>query len=217
MPVHAPSQPLRAVALAEQARRSLLTAIIDGDLEPGEALRETTLGETLGISRTPVREALHRLAEIDLVRADSSRGYRVTPLEAERLRETVEVLAELSGMAARLALPRFSEDDVAHVAESARRILAVGPATGPSLYGSATIDLIAERCGNAVLRESLDRYRPHMLRLLRLNATAISPRVVAAHAEDLVAALRSADPDAFDVSVRAYYLAVGTELLRPLA
>lgn len=81
---------LRFVQKADQVFDSLRTAIVSGRLAPGQPLRDRELAEQLGVSRTPVREALQRLAATGLV-IGSDRGWSVAPLTEQDIRELFEI------------------------------------------------------------------------------------------------------------------------------
>ena len=213
MPITSAHEPVRAVPLAARARDTLLAAIIEGELEPAEVLRETTLAAALGISRTPIREALHRLAEIDLVRIDSSHGYHVTPIEPDRLAQMIQVMAELNGMAARLAVPRLTEDDLAWFEANADRVPLFDVPLGLVPAGFQAVTLFTDRCDSDVLLETIARIRPHLLRLLRTHRAAIAQRGATMRTVGLLAALRQNDPALVGETVRSYYETVGMELL----
>lgn len=83
-----------------------------GELAPGERLTEDELAAWLGISRTPVREALGRLASIGLVELDATRGARVAPLELGRMLDLVQVSRQLVLLAQRLAAERATDDEI---------------------------------------------------------------------------------------------------------
>ncbi|MGF1594272.1 MAG: GntR family transcriptional regulator [Kiloniellaceae bacterium] len=92
-----------STSLAERAYEGLLAAIAEGRLTPGQAVRETALAAQLGISRTPIREALQRLARDGLVRLDARNGARVAELSLEAIQELYDLREILEGSAARLA------------------------------------------------------------------------------------------------------------------
>jgi DNA-binding GntR family transcriptional regulator len=73
-------------------------AIVSGELAPGSVLRQEQLSERFGVSRTPVREALRRLAALGLVSFEPNRGVRVRTLSYEDLREAFLVRAELEAL-----------------------------------------------------------------------------------------------------------------------
>ncbi|MFD1883266.1 GntR family transcriptional regulator [Paracoccus pacificus] len=91
----------------------LLALIENGELHPGRRLRETELAERLGISRTPVREALHRLHAMGLAQQGPRRGLIITQISYDRLRQLFEVREGLEGMATRLAASHASGAEIA--------------------------------------------------------------------------------------------------------
>jgi DNA-binding GntR family transcriptional regulator len=87
-------------------------AIVSGELAPGTVLRQEQLSEQYGVSRTPVREALRRLAALGLVSFVPNRGVRVRTLSRDELREAFLVRAELESLATELATPRIGETEL---------------------------------------------------------------------------------------------------------
>jgi DNA-binding GntR family transcriptional regulator len=87
-------------------------AIVSGELPPGAVLRQEQLSEQFAVSRTPVREALRRLAALGLVSFEPNRGVRVRTLSREELREAFLVRAELESLATDLAAPKMTEEDL---------------------------------------------------------------------------------------------------------
>jgi DNA-binding GntR family transcriptional regulator len=87
-------------------------AIVSGELEPGTVLRQEQLSEQFNVSRTPVREALRRLAALGLVSFVPNRGVRVRTISRDELHEAFMVRAELEGLATEVAVPKFALDDL---------------------------------------------------------------------------------------------------------
>jgi len=85
--------------------------IIAGRFQPGERLDEVSLAERYGVSRTPIREALHALAASGLLEVRPHRGTIVADASPERLFEMFEVMAELEAMCGRYAARRMSESE----------------------------------------------------------------------------------------------------------
>lgn len=96
-------------------------AIIDGRLPPGQRLKEEELARELGISRTPVREALLLLESEGLVESIPRRGATVRSYAVSDLDDVYQLRALLEGHAARLAAARISPDDVARLEKSCDR------------------------------------------------------------------------------------------------
>jgi DNA-binding GntR family transcriptional regulator len=90
-------QPLRS-----QIRSHLVERLLGGDLEPGSQLNENQLTEELGVSRTPLREALLQLEFEGLLRSTPGKGFSVAPLEEEEMMSLFEVGGELESLALRL-------------------------------------------------------------------------------------------------------------------
>ena len=97
---------------ADQAYRVLLEDIVTLKLEPGQVLVEDELRQRLGLGRTPVREALQRLGNEELVVVLPRRGTLVSQINITDLTEIYEVRAPLEGLAARLAAERFGDGEL---------------------------------------------------------------------------------------------------------
>lgn len=89
---------------------NLKTAILSGQLGPKERLTEEHLAETLGVSRTPVREALYKLEAEGLIRPLETRGFIVSGDSKEEVEELFEIRAILEGYALRITSERISEE-----------------------------------------------------------------------------------------------------------
>lgn len=98
------AQPTESQALRAEAR--LREAILAGDLAPGLRLTEQALGARLGVSRTPVRVALFRLAEEGLLAPLAAGGFVVQSYSADEVRDSIELRGTLEGLAVRLAAER---------------------------------------------------------------------------------------------------------------
>ena len=86
----------------------LKQAIISGDIPPGSRMVETRIAETMGVSRTPVREAIHKLEREGLLTKQAHSGFSVTGITREDIEECFGIRAVLEGYAARLATVRHT-------------------------------------------------------------------------------------------------------------
>ena len=102
-------------SLEESVYQRLEEEILSGKLSRGETLTETSLTARLGASRTPVRAALHRLAEEGLVEISPNRGAVVMGVTAEDLVDIYKMRMRLEGLASREAAEKISEEDKADV------------------------------------------------------------------------------------------------------
>jgi DNA-binding GntR family transcriptional regulator len=96
--------------LIEQVYARILEAITDRSLPPGHRIRQNELAEKLGVSRQPVSHALHLLHRQGLVAESGRRGFEVTRLDPERIRQLYEVRGAIDALAARLAAGRARSD-----------------------------------------------------------------------------------------------------------
>src|SRR5438876_5269430 len=106
---------------ADDIALALEDDIVSGRIEAGSVLRQEQLSERFGVSRTPIREALRRLAALGLVSFVPNRGVRVRTLSRDELREAFLVRAELESLATELAVPRMTEEDLAALDAAEKR------------------------------------------------------------------------------------------------
>jgi DNA-binding GntR family transcriptional regulator len=99
---------LTPTTLSDKIFQALATAIVSGQLKPGQRLDEPSLCREFGVSRTPVREAFRRLSGTELVETAPRRGVTVARVDVEKLTEMFEALAEFEGLCARLSAVRMT-------------------------------------------------------------------------------------------------------------
>lgn len=106
---------------ADDLALALEEAIVSGEIPPGSVLRQEHLSEQFQVSRTPVREALRRLAALGLVSFEPNRGVRVRMLSRDELREAFMVRAELESLATEIATPKMSTADLVELEDAEQR------------------------------------------------------------------------------------------------
>ena len=126
MPIPPTSPGVDRGLLRDDVYRRLRDAIVDGTFTPGEQLRDLELAAWLGVSRTPVREALLRLAQNGLVLAHPGRSTIVSPLDVREVRDARDVVAAMHEVAVREAVPVLTEEDLAAMRDANRRFAAAG-------------------------------------------------------------------------------------------
>ncbi|HEV8534459.1 MAG TPA: GntR family transcriptional regulator [Candidatus Limnocylindria bacterium] len=139
---------------SERVFRELRNMIIDGEMGPGTRLVELSLATQFGVSRTPVREALKRLVDGNLLHADPIRGLVVRTPEATEVEEVYLVREVLDGLAARLATERVRPDDLARlrlINDAMREGIREGRTDVIVNANIAFHDLIYEIAGNRTL------------------------------------------------------------------
>lgn len=115
MPVPSEPDPVRPEegSLADAAFARLSRAIIDGTLREGEILHDRDIATWLGISRTPIRDAVMRLTLLGLLETSPSRYTRVTEVDDDLVRDTLEYTGHQASLALRLAIPRMTDEQIA--------------------------------------------------------------------------------------------------------
>jgi len=193
------------------------SAIIDLRLDPGEALREGTVAEQLGVSKTPVREALTRLEQEGLVEATSFKGAVVSGYADQDLREIYELRELLEGAAARAAATEATTAALERletcVARS-RELRARGDLVGlADLLGEFDV-LVFDQVANQRIRALIENLRAHLARIGKLTQ-GIPGRVEASvdeHAR-IVDAIAAHDPDEAERRMRDHIRSVLSDQL----
>jgi DNA-binding GntR family transcriptional regulator len=146
------------VRAADQAYLAIRGLIADGDFDAGERIEEIPLSERLGVSRTPVREALQRLACEGLVICRPNRGYQIVPAGEELVRESYPILGALEAAAVRLAGPALA----AATGELDALVVALETEANPARQYELDHDFhrrVVRDCGNARLLALIETER----------------------------------------------------------
>lgn len=146
--------------LEEQAYNEIRKLILNGVLPPGEQLIETKLADQLGMSRTPVRNALIRLKREKLVESTPGGGTVVVSLSPVDVAETYDIREVIEGLAVRLLARRITSTEAGIIRKLAAR------ADMPSATLSDDLEFhsaIVRMCGNARLNELVDAFCLHSM------------------------------------------------------
>lgn len=173
---------LRNIPIRERAFTVLREAIIAGDLSPGERLVEELLAERFQVSRTPLREAIHKLELEGFVTRLPKRGVIVAEISVRQARELYDVRSYLDGFAARLTAERLTEPERGKLLQIKKEI-ALAQAKGDFALLRKHSDefhaLIKDACKHEVLLEHLNKLYPHLLRYRNLAALHQSSKTLA--------------------------------------
>ncbi len=121
MPIPHEAPAINRSLLRDDVHRRLQDAIVQGALAPGEQLRDLELADWLGVSRTPVREALLRLGAAGLVVASPGRSTVVTTLDVRAVREARDVVAAMHEVAVRESVAALTTKDIKLMRAANRR------------------------------------------------------------------------------------------------
>ena len=192
-------RPIRTSSLADLAYERLTEALLSGELAPGDRLVQDALALRLGISRTPLREALQRLEREGTIRSAGARGHVVPELTAEDIAHLYEVREAVEGQAARLVAAR-APDSVDGIEATLRRLSAAAGPGGRDAFRANRLAhrAVVEASGNPFLLEVFDDLWGRSVTLQAWGdyyaSVPADIDLVTDHV-DVLAALRSGDPD----------------------
>lgn len=186
--------------LAEQVHRHLRTEILSGERSSGALLREADLAAELKVSRTPIREALRRLAADGFIEIKPNRSAVVRSWDAEQLKNIYQIREALEGLAAELACGRLSDADFAEFDRLDAKLARAGGRARPEQCHQFDVHLhrtIAQRSGNAMLAREIERFHD-LVQLVRDRVGDQGDSLRQAHEQHrlIIEALRGGQPDA---------------------
>jgi DNA-binding GntR family transcriptional regulator len=198
----------------------LKSAIVDLRLAPGDPLREATLADQLGVSKTPIREALTRLEQEGLVETTSFKGAVVTGYSRQDLLEIYELRELLENAAARTAAESMADADrdrLDRICRESRKLKKNHDAVGLAALISAFDDVLFEQVRNSRIRALIENLRAHLTRIGHLTAE-IPGRIEASvdEHEKIVQAIAARDPELAERQMREHIRSVRDDQLRAL-
>ncbi|GAA3919228.1 GntR family transcriptional regulator [Microbacterium invictum] len=156
--------------LGDAVYEEIGAAILDGRLQPGQRLRDVDVATQLGVSRTPVREALQRLERFGLVEVAVGRYTRVSEIDDQLRADTAEFTAYFMGNALRIALQSCSDEQLAELVSAVDAVVAAAASDDAlQLFDSSTaMFVLATRAtGNVVFTTFIREASLAILRNLR--------------------------------------------------
>lgn len=170
--------PLRDVVF-----NTLRQAILRGELEPGERLMEIQLANKLGVSRTPIREAIRKLELEGLVLMVPRKGAEVAEITEKSLNDVLEVRGALEELAVDLACQRITSEQIAELKDAAKGFEEALHTGDVTVYAEADVkfhDIIYVATDNQKLvqllynlREQMYRYRVEYLKRQEVHQTLL--------------------------------------------
>jgi DNA-binding GntR family transcriptional regulator len=148
--------PVQFATKAEAVYAELRRRILSGTLEPGASLNQDALAPELGVSVTPVREAVRRLEADGLLEFEAHKTVIVAPLSREELRQLYDVRLQLDPHAAALATTAATDEALDEIERLARAPIS-GDAFEQLSFNRFFHRVIYAQCGNAILIDMLDR------------------------------------------------------------
>lgn len=193
-------RPVSRRLLSEEVFLRLRDSIVRGELAPGEKVKDSELAERLGLSRTPVREALARLVDTGLVEAKPGVYTRVTTLNRHDVEQALAVFRCLDQLAVEIAVPRMTLHDLEAMRRANRdfeRAMAADDIT-EALAADDRYHMVAVTvAGNPVLSRMIEQLLPQIHRILyRKFSTLLGGRNTVEHHDQLVDVYASGDSQA---------------------
>lgn len=220
MPVPGQRDAVSRHLLRDTAYTALRDAIVDGTLAPGELLHDSELCTWLGLSRTPVRNALERLCDEGLVEMAPQRYTRVARLGARDARDAFPLLAAVHALATELAVPRMTDDDVVALrAENDAFVHALRARDAKAAYAADDRfhGVFVAASGNRDVARVVDRLAARLHRLERLPDGALPGRRSVAQHEAIVARAATRDAAGAASAARENWATLGALIERSLA
>ncbi|WP_378148342.1 GntR family transcriptional regulator [Cnuibacter sp. UC19_7] len=185
MPIPTGSSPLGRSLLRNDVYTRLRDALVDGTFAPGEQLKDVDLAAWLGVSRTPVREALLRLATSGLVETQPGRSTTVSTIDERKVRDARDVLAAMHQLAVRETVSTLTDDDLERM-RAANRDFAAALKTGDvaaALDADERLHAVpVTALGNEAVESVLEHFGPVVRRVERMRfASHDAQRSVDAH------------------------------------
>ncbi|WP_028061903.1 GntR family transcriptional regulator [Solirubrobacter soli] len=213
MPVPADKAALERDLLRDRAYTTIRDAIVDGTLQPGERLRDQELTQWLGLSRTPVREALSRLEQDGLVETEPQRFTRVAPLDRRAARDAFPIVAAIHALAAELGVPRLTAADLDAMRaanDDFAQALKADDVDAALAADDAFHAVLLTASANSELTKTLDRLMPRLRRLERLRFGSLAGRGSVRQHDEILAAAKHQDVKTTAERVRENWLSLGT-------
>jgi len=202
------SAPLKRTSLSDAAYETLLEAILRGQLAAGEELSAVALAERFQVSRTPITDALQRLAHDGLVEQPANRQPRVVKLGRQDVEEIYAMRGLLEAAAAERAATRIAPDLLKSLRQTAARLAKMRrtPSWNAQAieFDLAFHDAIAEAADNARLRDDIARYRRLVRCFCRLTGNDANLQAALDEHRAILAALAAGKPIAARKAMQAH-------------
>jgi DNA-binding GntR family transcriptional regulator len=219
MPVPHQREAVHRSLLRDTAHSALCDAIVAGTLAPGEQLHDAELCAWLGLSRTPVREALSRLEDEGLVETAPQRFTRVTKLERRDVHDTFPVLAAMHALATEMAVPQLERSHIERLrAENVAYVRAMDAGNAADLYDADACfhGVFVTVAANPEINRVLELLEPRMRRIERLRTGVLPGRRSAAQHEAVIDRAATGDAAKAASATRENWLTVGALMERTL-
>ena len=192
--------------------------ILDGELAPGEQVKEVMLAERLGISRAPIREALQILAQDGLITSEPQKGKFIRKMTRQEIEDEYEIGGILEGAGVAAALPAMTSVDVARLTGGVEPMARLAPKVG----GLCEFSEVGEAFRNALLQHCANRRLVDMARSACANISKFlfnnhwnilfTPQEFVDRHRDILNSVLTGDPVEVEATLRAHYRESGRRM-----
>ena len=210
------SAPVERKLLRDVVYNRLYDGILDGTFEPGETLLDEKLTAWLGVSRTPIREALMKLADIGLVEMAPNRYTRVAPIDLRAIDEAIYTSGLLHEYAARTGVPNLDNAAISRLDKALKEIRRTAKAADLPALGRALNDFFLEferGSDNQVLLTVSQDLSPQLLRYVSVWQLPFDTTDIPARIADIFAAAKERDGEKAADLIRELYATTLTQFL----
>ncbi|WP_051792490.1 GntR family transcriptional regulator [Amycolatopsis jejuensis] len=211
-------RPVTRRLLSDEVFDRLRDSIVRGELAPGEKVKDGELAQRLGLSRTPVREALNRLVDYGLVEARPGVYTRITTVNRRDAEKTLAVLSVLHQLAVETGVPQLDRAALRQLRTENRtfkRAVAADDIDAALAADDRFHSIVIEAADNPVLSRTLEQLHPLVHRILyRKFASLLGGRNTVEHHEQLIEACATGDGPAAGKVAGAHWTELGGQITR---
>lgn len=209
---------IKKLTYSEQVAEYVKQSILEGELSPGDQVKEVELSKKLGISRAPIREAMQILAREGLITSEPQKGKHVAALTAKQIKDSYFTGGVLEAAAVTEAIPLYSKEDISkleEIVERMRRVAESGEAVDllaeldsafhNVLFSRIDNELLIELCRRSCQGISKFLFYKHWIKLF-------SPQQVYERHLKILEALKSGKPNKVQKTVQKHYTDSGDRM-----
>jgi len=205
------------ISLREQVYSLIQQAIVSGELQPGQRIRDIDLATQFGVSRTPVREALQRLEDEGLVEMLSGALTRVVPLDMQAAQDAFPVVAVLHALATRLAVGQLTEDDITALRRANDNLiiaLETHNVTDALQADGMFHNIFIRVANNHEIQHTLEYLMPKVRRLEYAQFSSLAGHTSVLQHQTIIAACEQGSPERAATLAEQNWLSLGQLIVR---
>jgi DNA-binding GntR family transcriptional regulator len=193
----------------------LCKSIVEGELKPGQRLREVEIADALGVSRTPLREALFKLEQQHLVRHQTNGAYFIAEWDKKTLWEVATLRSTLEGLAISLTIKNINQEDCYHLEtliNSMDRLVKHQDYDKLILLDIQFHSYIWSRSGHSLLQENLEQMKPQIRYFMMITKLGDEESYPTTHRR-LVDVLKQGDTNKAKEAIEGHILETAAHLI----